>query len=243
MNLVLPLIILTFYSITVTIILLKKLFREKQIKKVKPSNIKLFTEEKTINGDLDSFRNALKEKSLIGVIIGRRGSGKTALAMRISEYLKNNKKIYAMGIKNTPRWIKSVNDIEKVKPNSLLIIDEGAILLGSRNSMKELNKKISELMAISRHKDLSLIIITQNSAMLEVNTLRLADYLLIKKPSLLQSSMERPQIRKIIEKADKEIPNKEFYKYCYIISDYFEGLVKTSLPSFWSKDISKSMRN
>ncbi|MCD6589637.1 hypothetical protein J7K74_00415 [Candidatus Woesearchaeota archaeon] len=237
-------IIVTIYALVITILYFLRITRiPRKRKRVKSIPRELFIEVERINGDLDSFRSAIIEKSLIGIILGRRGSGKTALALRIAEALRGKKKIYAMGISNAPRWIKIIDNIDKAQPDSLLIVDEGAILLGARASMKELNKKFSNLMAISRHRDLSLLIITQNSAMLEVNTLRLADYLLIKKPSLLQSEMERPQIKRIIGKADKAIPDEDFPKYCYIISDYYEGLVKTSLPGFWSEKISKSMKH
>jgi len=235
--------VVIFVLIIYSIIITKKYFailkhKKKSLKTLKNS----IKEEKTVRGDLKEFLNAIHQESLIGLIIGRRGSGKTALALSIAELLKGKKKVYVMGVSHLPRWIKVIRDINDAKNGSLLIIDEGALFLSSRSSMKQLNKRFSELMAISRHKDLSLIIITQNSAMLDVNTLRMADYLLIKKPSLLQSEMERHQIRKIIEKADNMIPKENFKKYCYIISDYYEGLVSMGLPSFWTNNVSKSFR-
>ncbi len=232
-------LVLLVYSSYITYLFLKE--RPKKYIKKKEKSMPLFKEVELISGSLQAFTKSLIELSLIGVIIGRRGSGKTALALRIAEYLKDYKEIYSMGISHTPKWIKQVDDIKQVKNNSLLIIDEAALLLEARGSMRKINREISKLMAISRHKDLSLIIITQNSAMIDINALRLVDFLIIKMPSLLQFSMERSQLKKIIEKAKKYLESYKGVQYSYIISDHFEGVVSSSLPSFWEEKISKSM--
>ncbi|MBY9004064.1 MAG: DUF998 domain-containing protein, partial [Candidatus Lokiarchaeota archaeon] len=50
------------------------------------------------------------------------------------------------------------------------------------------------------HKNLTLVLITQNSAMIDLNVLRLSDTLLFKEPSLLQSKFERKALKDILEK-------------------------------------------
>ena len=99
-------------------------------------------------------------------------------------------------------------------------------------------------MAIARHKNLNLILIAQNSAMIDLNVLRLADTIILKEPSLLQAQFERKAIKDMYEKVSshfKEIENKK--SHFYVMDDEFEGMLNYSLPDFWNEDISKSFRN
>jgi len=109
--------------------------------------------------------------------------------------------------------------------------------------MKKSNKDLAELLAIARHKNLSLIFITQNSAMLDLNVLRLCDILLFKEPSLLQTRFERKALQDMFGKVGDSFSKIEEKKaHSYIISDDFEGLIKSGLPEFWNESISKSFR-
>jgi Cdc6-like AAA superfamily ATPase len=150
----------------------------------------------TISGDYNSFYNKIISTSTIILITGKRGSGKTALGMKLLEiYSHYGKKCYALGFKNSklPTWIKKVDNLEKVKNNSVLLVDEGGILFSSRESMKSSNKWLSNIMAIARHKNLNLILITQNSGMIDLNVLRLTDTILMKEPSFFNPLLrEKP---------------------------------------------------
>jgi len=130
-------------------------------KKKKEKEIDFSLEEKS-SGSLDDFKNRLKNDSLIMIITGKRGSGKTALGFKILDVLSGNRKAYYLGKAKLPRFIKKVSDIKDVKNNSIILVDEAAISYSSRSSMKKENKVLGEIMAIARHKHLSLIIITQN---------------------------------------------------------------------------------
>lgn len=219
--------------------------RKKQIKKkLKRGAVSLkFTEIEGIDGDIGDFENFLKQYGKIGIILGARGSGKSALGIRILENINSiGKKVYALGFRKDrlPKWIVSVEDIKEIPNNSFLLADEAGIEFSSRSSMSSLNKLLSDLLLISRHKNISIIFITQNSSNIEINTLRQADYLLLKPSSLLQLDFERKKIRDIY----KEVEGK-FKKYhdkgtTYIYSDLYRGFVKNSLPSFWTEDLSKS---
>ena len=197
-------------------------------------------------GEFLDFIKDFRDNSLIMLIIGRRGAGKTALGMKFVEagyHLK--KKSYVIGFKNSkvPRWVKKVNEINEIPNNSLVLIDEAGISYSARSSMKKANKDLAELLAIARHKNLSLIFITQSSAMLDVNVLRLSDILLFKEPSLLQTRFERKGLQDLFNKVKVAYDDLEKKKeHFYIISDDFEGLVQTGLPDFWNESISKSFR-
>jgi len=230
--------------------ILKNYKKKKEVKKEKERvnrtklAYELFTSVKQERGDLLEFVKTFRDHSLIMLIIGRRGAGKTALGMKFVEagyHLK--KRSYVLGFSNSkiPSWVKKVDNISQVPNNSLVLVDEAGISFSARSSMKTANKNLAEILAIARHKNLSLIFITQNSAMLDLNVLRLADILLFKEPSLLQTRFERKGLQDIFEKVSnsfKELDSKK--EHFYIISDDYEGLVKSGLPDFWNESISKS---
>lgn len=229
---------------------------EKQVQKVKDkkrpkieARYKGFLELENLEGDLEEFESRIySNKSLIGLILGARGSGKSAIGMKILENIKakTDKRIYVMGFneEDLPKWIEPISSIDEIKTNSFILVDEGGIEFSSRSSMSNPNKLLSELLLIARHKDLSVLFITQNSSNIEVNTIRQTDYLLLKKPSLLQLDFERKKIKDIYKSV-----NKEFKKYkkekgiAYIYSDNYRGFISNDLPSFWNKKISKSFEH
>jgi ABC-type oligopeptide transport system ATPase subunit len=200
----------------------------------------------TEKGDYNSFQKKLLKYSLIMLINGKRGSGKTALGMRFLELYnkKTKRKCYTLGYKDSklPRWIKKVDTLDKIPNNSVVLIDEGGISYSARDSMKQSHKELSKIMAIARHKNLIMILITQNSAMIDLNVLRLADTILLKEPSLLQSKFERKAIKEIYDKAIPHF-NTEKKQRFYCFDDEFEGLLKHDLPEFWTKNISESFKN
>ena len=205
-----------------------------------------FEVNQIVNGDFEGFMKQFRDHSLIMLIIGRRGAGKTALGMKLVETAAIlDKNIFVIGFNNSkiPYWVQNVNDISEIPNNSLVLIDEAGISFSSRSSMKQSNKDLAELLAIARHKSLSLIFITQNSAMLDLNVLRLCDILLFKEPSLLQTRFERKALQDMFTKVGtsfSDIKNRK--EHFYIISDEFEGLIKAGLPEFWNDSISKSFR-
>jgi len=188
-----------------------------------------------------------KAESKIGVILGARGSGKTAFGMKFLEnaYAKTKKKCYAMGFNpdEMPSWIKVVGNIDEIGNNSIILIDEGGILFNSRDSMSNANKLLSDLILIARHKNLTILFISQNSSNLDINILRQADFLVLKPSSLLQRNFERKIIQQIYDNAQEQF---EEYKnepgITHIYSEGFNGFVSNPLPSFWGTNISKSFR-
>ncbi|PIN93236.1 hypothetical protein COU54_03870 [Candidatus Pacearchaeota archaeon CG10_big_fil_rev_8_21_14_0_10_31_24] len=207
------------------------------------SNLKV---EKKITGDYSKFKSHLNTESKIVLIFGKRGSGKSALGLRIMENIKSEteRSCYTIGIseKLLPSWISTIENIDEADSGSIILIDEGAISFSSRESMKSTNKELSKIMAIARHKNLTLLFITQNTGMIDKNVLKLTDSLMIKEGSLLQQEMERPEIKKFYLKS-QELINKvkdKKIKYFYLIDSDFEGILEHTLPSFWSQEISKN---
>ena len=135
-----------------------------------------------------------------------------------------------------------MDDVEKVPEGGIILIDEGAVSFGSRDSMSSKNRELSKLMAVARHKNLTLIFVTQNTGLIDRNILALTDALFIKEGSLLQMEMERHEVKKFYEKSNdylkKVSGNKK--KYVYLIDGDFEGVLTYKLPGFWTDNLSKN---
>jgi len=202
----------------------------------------------TKDGDYLEFEKKInKSDSKIGVILGARGTGKTAFGMKFLENsrAKYNKKCYAMGFNadELPSWITAVNNIDELGNNAIVLIDEGGILFSSRDSMSNANKLLSDLILIARHKNLTILFISQNSSNLDINILRQADFLILKPSSLLQRNFERKIIQKIYDSAQEHFDEfKETPGLTHIYAESFNGFVTNPLPSFWGTNISKSFR-
>jgi hypothetical protein len=228
------------------IIMLIKSRKKKEIKR--PSN----NDFNLVHTDIGSFSEfeseLLTSESKIGLILGARGSGKTAIGVRILEkvHINTKKKCYAIGFEQSemPSFINVVDDIKKITNNSFVLIDEGGILFSSRNAMTTANKILSQLIMIARHKNLTILFISQNSANIEVNVIRQADFLILKPSSLLQKDFERKIIKNIYEEIESSYKRYSSKKgITYIYSDKFKGFITNTLPSFWQERISKSFRN
>lgn len=210
-----------------------------------------FKLEATNKGDLNTFLDRTYQQSTIMLVVGRRGSGKTALGMRLLEAFHkkiNNRGLYAVGYNSAklPLWIHKIDSVLDAPSNSVVLVDEGAVVLSSRDSHNGTNKAVGKLMAVARHKNLSLILITQNSAMIDVNVLRLADTLIVKQPSLMQTRFERKEMKALYDQTTPyfvDLKGIEQKQALYVIDDEFEGFLKAGLPDFWTEKISKSFED
>ncbi len=201
-----------------------------------------------IEGDyFDWLDHVSKSDSQIGIILGARGSGKTAFGVKFLEnfYSKHGKRCFAMGFseEEMPSWIDVVSDIEEIGNDSMVLIDEGGVLFNSRQAMSSANKLLSSLMMVARHKNISIMFISQNSSNLEVNILRQADFLALKPSSLLQKDFERKIVQKIYESTGEHFEKfKGDEGLVHIYAGKFRGFVSNPLPSFWGEGVSKGFR-
>jgi hypothetical protein len=207
-----------------------------------------FTLVEKKRGSSDAFLARIQRKSTILLVIGKRGSGKTALGFRFLElfHYKTKKECSIVGYADVklPSWIKKIKDVKDAKENSTVLIDEGALAFSARESMKDANKMIGNIMAIARHKNLTLIFISQNSAMIVVNVLRLVDTLILKEPSLLQSRFERKALRDIYDEIKHDFKLLEDKaSHFFVYDDDFQGMMSAPLPSFWTESVSTSYKN
>jgi hypothetical protein len=229
----------------------KEVTEKTTIKKKKEKMLANYEQFKLIEtkaGDFFKWESKIMAaESKIGIILGARGSGKTAVGIKFLEnvYAKTKKRCYAMGFKeeDMPSWIECVEDVSLVKNDAFVLIDEGGVLFSARDAMSKANKILSDLILVARHKNLNILFISQNSSNLDIDILRQADYLILKQNSLLQLDFERKKIKEIYTEIKNEFErHKETPGITYIYSDLFRGFVSNTLPSFWSTNISKSFK-
>jgi hypothetical protein len=216
-------------------------------------NEKLTDEEKR-NELVESVRRG---KSKIVMVVGARGSGKTATALWLAEQVREKggqKVIYYVGkpecAEYYPDWIKFVNDLDHLPENSFALIDESAIKYSSRRSMKNENVELSEKLVILRHQNITLVLITQNISMIEINIDRLADIIIYKMGTSYGIRKKKGDVlnkfweEKMITLERLKPRNKDQVMVEYLTGSY--SLLRSltnPLPSFWDEErISKSFR-
>jgi len=96
--------------------------------------------QKALSGDLAQFESRiLSSKSTVGIALGARGSGKSALGMRMLENVsaKTGRKVCAMGFNQSalPEWIIPVEEVPQIPNGAFVLVDEGGITFSSRSSM------------------------------------------------------------------------------------------------------------
>lgn len=211
-------------------------------------NYKPLLLEVTIKGNFKSFEAVIKGINRVYLVLGMRGAGKSAFGFRLLEnlsYLKG-KKAYALNFPSDelPLAITKIEDLSEIVNDSILIVDEGSLSFDSKNHFSFENKQIKRLMVISRHKNIDLIMISQNSANIDLNVIRLADVIILKQPSLMQIELERESIAKMFKEADVYFEKVSYpKKFNFVISKEFKGFVRNALPSFWCDGLSSAFKN
>lgn len=179
------------------------------------------------------------EKSKVVLIVGRRGSGKTATALWLAEKLKGKRKVYYSGSPHPdfPKWMRYVADWRRTTPpGSILMIDESAITFSSKRHQE--HKELPEHLAVLRHKDVTILFLTQNTSIADLNITRFADAIFWKPVSLVQMATERVAIKKtIITQMFPKQVSQTLYQ-----SAYKTILFEQPLPECWNESISKGFK-
>jgi hypothetical protein len=208
----------------------------------------------------NEFIEALSHgKSKIVIVCGGRGSGKTGITLWTAEKEREvgrHKSVYYVGSPEDkdvyPSWIKFVKNLDDLPYGSLALIDEAAIKYNARKFASTENKDLTEKMVILRHQDITLIMLTQNLELIDINIRRLADiivykmaaeYGIKKRKGDLINKMEKEKM--MIRNHLKPTNNRE------VMIEYLTGVsfsvfrkFENTLPTFWDDNkISKSFRS
>jgi len=187
------------------------------------------------------------------LVLGKRGSGKTALAARIAEFISATYglAIYWVGLPAAarnllPSWVKLVNDPGQVPSGSVVLADEAGLRYASLSFNSKDNKLLRAQLMIARHNYTSLIFAIQSSRDLEASIVRQADSVIFKRPGFNQPETERLNIRPMAREAAQifqKIPKEKMEASAMVFDDLFSGVITTTVPSYWSDNLSHVYRH
>jgi hypothetical protein len=184
----------------------------------------------------------------IVLIIGKRGSGKSASSYRILELFRFGPKPYVVGVPASkrhllPNWISIVSTLEEVPEGAIAIVDEAYIRYHARNSTAQESKEMSKLLNLSRQREQTLIFVSQEARQIDINIASSASVFVFKDPGLLQLKFDRPELNQMAIKAREAFAmisgDKRSWSYVYSQDTDFSGLIKNELPSFWTPGLSR----
>jgi len=210
------------------------------------------------------------DEPFVVLILGERGGGKTALGHLLLELFSDQgrrRKAYIIGFPMhkrhlLPDWITPLDTFE-FPEDSVVLLHEAHFYLHARRSMEEGHLEIDKLITISRHKNVDIIVETQQSFRLDRNVVAEVDAIIFRVPELMQEKFERPEVRwitkmakeafrpfvkeyvvkkngKIIARYREILP--EAKKHAFIYGKKYVGMYphEIPLPSYWSEEISKA---
>jgi len=204
------------------------------------------------------------EDPFVVLILGDRGTGKTALGHRYleKEHEETDRNCYIYGFPKEkeeylPSWIQPLDYLD-FPQHSTILLHEAHRKFHARRSMSGPNVEVDELVSVSRHRDANIIFETQKAFRLDKNAVASPDAVIFKYPGLLQEKFERRELRKLTEKAKEKLSEyvvekregdmiyreypTEVKKHAYVYANKFEGElpVEIQLPNHWSEEISKA---
>jgi len=162
-----------------------------------------FYEENNIK--INRFLGYLLDRSVVGCIIGKRGSGKTMLMFWIAEVMfRMGKTICFVNFQDDdleilPEWLgyELYEHISECPENSFIFFDEYMTKDKEWNSKE--NKQNTKELVVTRHKNKSVIYTSQSVAGFPIDIMRLSDFVLYKEFSLKQLEADRREFLNHIE--------------------------------------------
>lgn len=202
-----------------------------------------FTSEATEMYDLEVEDN---HNFILANGILTHNSGKTALGF---DWLNNHLKLTKRPLftykfpkpQLLPPFIKNIKELQDAPIGAVVFIDEAGIEFNQFSNGSKGSRNISDMIKVARHKDISLIINTQNSGTVTKDIRRLVDCFLLKAPSLTQKYEESPMLKRLYGLTEKFFSvEKNRQKGYYIIDPDYIGPALSDLPPFWTEEMSKA---
>ena len=180
------------------------------------------------------------------LIVGKRGSGKSALAYRLLELFRSRLTPYVVGVpaqarRLIPEWIGIAPRLEDVPHHAIAIIDEAYVAYHARGSMAQESREMSQMLNLSRQRDQTLLFVTQEARQVDKNIASSATVLVFKDLGMLQVAFDRPELRTLVVQAREALdgkPDKRPWSYVYSPDTDFLGLLENQLASFWKPSLS-----
>lgn len=184
----------------------------------------------------------------VTLIIGKPGSGKSALGYFLLERLHYRTSCYVVNLpkrahRNLPPWLGVVKSLEEAPLDAALLVDEGALQFSARMSASEKNRRLLEAISLARQRNQIIIFIAQEASYIDINIVRGLTTFIVKEPAPLQMLLERAELKQFIQRAKGEFERIEEDKRCWAYIAFspggYQGIVRVAKPDFFSDALSK----
>lgn len=181
--------------------------------------------------------------------LGARGSGKTALGFRMLELFEHHaSQKYVVGLPKAaqallPNWIKHIDSLLTLPDNAVALVDEAHLNLGANLGTTD-RRELASMLALSRQRNQTVILVSQQARTISREIVAAADVLLIKNMRNNQISFERPELAEVLTKARAKLQtvlgDRRPFTYFYALDDGLHHRLKSEIPGFWSEPLSRS---
>lgn len=207
---------------------------------------------------LDNFTKQLPEPDAdwrkriihpsVVLLLGKRGSGKSALGYRLLELLRGVAKPYVVGAPSAaasllPDWVGIAPTLDELPPKSVALVDEAYLLYHSRGSMAAASKAMSQALNLSRQREQTLIFVSQEARQVDKNIASSTNIIIFKDLGMLQLEFDRRELNGLATQAREAFASingdKRKSSFVYAPDVDFAGVMTNELPSFWKPALSR----
>ena len=192
------------------------------------------------------WRRVIIHPSIV-LILGKRGSGKSALGYRLLEVFRHALRTYVLGAPKggqrlLPGWMGIAEDLEMIPQKSMVLVDEAYLRYHARENLAAESRKMSRVLNLSRQRQQTLIFISQEARQIDKNIGSSANVVIFKDLGMLQLQFDRRELTKIACQAKEALAlaegDKRRWSYVFSPDANFAGLLENGQPSFWSRGLS-----
>lgn len=175
----------------------------------------------------------------LAVVLGARGSGKTALTTRLAE--RRGRPTYVLGmpqsvLPDSGQWQAiGPENVEQIPNRSTVIIDDAGLYVDSHKWGSDLNELVRSLVMTLRHREIILIVNSQYASSINKYVLD-ADALFLRPPGMLWRAIERPELTAIFEQAEAAFASLEASErrtVALVLSPVFQGGIVYAPPTWY----------
>lgn len=194
-----------------------------------------------------AWRQKITHPSVV-MILGKRGSGKSALGYRLLELFRYVASPYVVGVPSfarrlLPDWIGIAPTLEDVPQKAIALVDEAYLAYHARGSMARDSRSMSQLLNLSRQREQTIIFVTQEARQADRNIASSANVVVFKDLGILQLEFERPELNKLAARATEAFAtvqgDRREWSFVYAPDADFIGLQENGVPTFWTPGLSR----